>query len=307
MASKSILVLHSGKTGNRAPKLSHEMEELYEIWSHIGAKQGFELFRGSIFDFTGECFKRVWLRRTSGWYRIGGVCRPTAVYDKSRLFNESANVFNLDVFWRREALSEHVRVVNHPYFSRLLSNRAFLPVIFKDAMPEAILREPREVVHNPKRSRIVLKKLYGSQGSAVHFTSALRTKLPDYSLEQYFVEAACQGRRQDTSIVFINSTPQYAFHRVAHKGSLSTSLSAGAQVEFTSLRSVERLVEYAKVIARPLGVFGQRVYSLDFLTHARTGKHYLIEANAMPSLGLLDAKRKESFLRNLSRMLLSSA
>ncbi|MFH0830956.1 MAG: hypothetical protein V1895_02770, partial [Parcubacteria group bacterium] len=204
-----------------------------------------------------------------------------------------------------EALSERLRVVNHPYLSRLLTNRAFLPVIFKDAMPEAILREPHEIIRNPKRAHIVLKKLYGSQESAVQFTTRARVKVSDYTLEQYFVESLSKGRRQDTCIVFINDTPQYAYHRIARSGSYSSSLTAGARVEFTSLRSVERLVEYAKVIARPLAVFPRRVFSLDFFTHSRTGKYYLIEANAMPSLGLLDIKRKESFVRNLSRMLLS--
>ena len=305
MARKKLLILHSGKPDTRKIQLKPAAEVLYDVWWHVAKRFDTDLYRASIYDFTGVRFNKVWQRKSSGWRLLRSSFKPTVVYDRTRLFDKNEDTFDLDIFWRRELISDALPLINHPYLVRLLSNQAFIPSVFREATPEVVFREPREIVLNPKRKPIVLKKLYDVGKDAVNITTRKKVLLNDYVVQQSFVNTKQDGRVRDTRVVFVNGEPVHAYHQLAMPGKFSTSINSGAQTEFVPLGSLKSLISFAKNIAQPLAVFPKRVFSLNIMTDARTGRHYLVDASPSPNLLFLDTKQMERFLTRLTRVLLT--
>jgi glutathione synthase/RimK-type ligase-like ATP-grasp enzyme len=109
-------------------------------------------------------------------------------------------------------------------------------------------------------------------------------------LEQEFVAATVGGVLKDIRITFTGNKVQYAYYRIAPRGTLYTNVHFGARMEFINLRDIAPLVRHARDVARPLAIFPKKIFCLDFLVDAKQRKPLLIESNSMPGMdGFTDA------------------
>lgn len=278
-------------------------EREYRAWHAVAKPLGIRLVRGSIQWCKNGRFIKYWRITDEGWEKVSRSIRPTLVYDRTRTFNKKTGAPLPYVEAMRSDVSEHLPVYNLPQFSDLMDNKIYQAVVFRRFMPRTQVLLAGSTFYNPRGAWVVVKLPEGSSGQQVTITRRKRLAIEHTSIQQEFVPATTDGKTKDLRIVYVGTKPQYAFHRVAPKGSLYTNVYMGATIEMVKLDEIKSILRLAREIARPLAIFPKKVYSLDFLIHAQRKKPYLIETNTMPGTDPLEADTLHRYLVSLTKHL----
>lgn len=277
---------------------------VYQLWHPMLRRRGYDLLRGSVQWFNGRRFTKHWRRNQDGsWEKVRRPLVPSVVYDLTHSHDRKTGDTLPFVYSGRSAISSHTRLVNAPEFSALFDNKLAMAVIFGSHMPAARLLQAGDVVRNPRRRHVVLKRLEGSGGEQVLITKAARVPVTYTALEQEFIPAVHGDHVHDIRIVFVGERPIFAMERHAPRGSLYTNFHLGAQTRVVSLASVAPVVRKARELSTAMRVFRKKVYSMDFLIDRRNRRPVLIETNTMPGLASVNDKTRQKFLLALTEHL----
>ncbi len=288
MSDKSILILYTNDDfGRRQPLHRAGITNMYNRWHDIAKQRGYNLQRASIHWFREGHFFQYWQHAGKGeWKKIVSKTVPSVIYDKTQFIHKKTGRFLPEVHPKKIEIGQIVPFVNQPEFSILVDNKLNQSVIFEKYMPKTRFHLIGDVLKNPNKKLMVLKKLYGSGGKNVDITRASEYKVTEPTIEQDFVAAKKNGELKDLRVVFNGDEPRYAYNRVAKSRSLFTNVHQGAKTLWVELSDIPDVVDLAREITKPLRVFPKRIYSLDFLIDSETNKPYLIEVNTMPGFSV---------------------
>lgn len=285
MALKRLVVIYTPDDWWRDTPafLPHGLDRAYRVWNKICRRRGIQLYRASVAWYRNGVFTKHWRCRPDGsWEKVARSIVPHMIYDKAEDIETDSGRPLPAVRLARQLMADRYPVFNAPEFTNLMDNKLYQAVAFGEFMPRTWLVPRGATVANPGHDQLVLKRFYGEGGRHVLITDKARVRLPYRAIRQEFIPATQRGVLKDVRIMYVGVQPQYAFHRVAVKGSLYTNVYKGAAVEMVTLRDVARLLTFAKPILAKLSAFPKKVYSLDFLVHARRRQPYLIETNTVP-------------------------
>lgn len=301
MARTTILSTYTGDDWSHArAQTGHYTEVEYRAWRDVARPLKVDLLRASVQWFKNGRFSKYWRQTADGWEKVRRPIKPTLVYDRTRTFKKKSGAPLYFVKPLRQEIARHIPLYNTPEFSEIMDNKLYQALIFPSHMPRTQLLSADSVFKNPRGKWVVLKQLEGSAGQQVIITRKKSVAVDVPMIEQEFVPVTSGGVTKDLRIMFIGRTPQYAFHRIAPKGSLYTNVYMGAKVEMVSLSEIKSVLRYAQEIMQPLNVFPKKVFTLDFLIHQKTRKPYLIETNTMPGTDTFSQALLHKILRNLT-------
>ena len=305
MSQKTILSIFTGDDWHAQEAQTGKYTEIeYRAWRDVAKPMGVQLLRASVRWFKRGRFVKYWRQTSDGWEKSTRPVRPTLVYDRTRTFEKKTGRPIFFVKQLRQEISRALPLFNVPEFSEVMDNKLYQAMIFRKWMPKTRVWVAGQTVPNPQGKWIVLKQPEGSAGLQVYITRKKRFPVDKTLLQQEFVPATHNGQTRDLRIMFIGNQPQYAFHRVAPKGSLYTNVYLGAKVEMVPLSEIRPILKLSKEIARPLAVFPKKIFTLDFLVHHLHKKPFLIETNTMPGTDTFSQALLHKILRNLTRHLI---
>lgn len=305
---KSILVLYPGDDWKLAkPDHSEPHAFGYRAWGEYCKTQGIDFYRASMKWYKNGAFSKAWKFENGAWKKVAKLVRPTVVYDKAALYDKDGGGFEAEHHAQKLKIRDRVPVLNDPEFSLLCDSKIHQAVMFYDVMPRCSLVHPGDVVEAKNGAPIVLKNFYGSGGKQVEIIKKAKVTVKHLALHQEFVEASKNGKLADIRVVFIGEKPVYVLSRIARPGSLFTNFHQGASITFLKLLEAKEAVALAKNIAKRLSAFPKKVFSIDFLRDAKSGKLFMIEMNTMPGIDVFNDESRgvlDAFVAKLTSYLL---
>jgi glutathione synthase/RimK-type ligase-like ATP-grasp enzyme len=241
-------------------------------------------------------FKKAWAYRDNKWKKINKAIKPDVIFDKLAGKND------YPMFEYKIALSQKVKMFNHPLFRTMLDNKLAQYLIFKEFMAKSFLatnkKEYSTQIKKINSSKVVVKPLYGSGGFGILIDEKEKSKklVTDFPvLIQEFItsEKGIPGFSKnkevaDLRMIFTNHRLIYALSRIAKKGSLFTNFHQGATAILVPEETIPQSAQImAKKIVEKLKLFPEANYSLDFI-FTNTGKPILVEMNTTPGFDLLN-------------------
>ncbi|MFO0702932.1 MAG: hypothetical protein U0514_03695, partial [Candidatus Andersenbacteria bacterium] len=228
---RSLLILYTGDDWTKRQPSEGTYSTVYRIWHTVCQQRGIELHRASLRWFDGRRFTKHWRLSSGGaWDKVTHPLLPDVVYDLTRSYDRATGALLPLVHTQRLAISRVTEIVNRPAFADLVDNKANMAVIFHGYMPRTTLRLPGDVVRNPRRRFVVLKGLEGSGGEQVTITKRPLLHVTHPAVEQEFVAATVGGVLRDVRIAFTGERVQYAYYRIARRGTLYTNVHFGARM-----------------------------------------------------------------------------
>lgn len=303
---KSILIMYGREDWrNQQPLLTNDLNKNYNIWGQVAKRHKVELLRSCIYWFNGQKFIKYWrFNKENKWTKCKRSILPTIVYDKAKSYHNSTSRLNLERLEIKHQLIKVVSTVNIPQFSRLIDNKLYQTVIFDKWMPESRLMRAGEIIKNPSRHRIVIKKTAGVSGAKIFITNKKIIKIKQLSIEQDFVDYSKKEPARDYRIVFMGSKPQYVTSRVAREGSFFTNERKGGNKEVLKLKDVKDLIEISKHLIKPLKVFPKYLVGFDFMRDAKKKHPFLVAAHSVPRVEFDEPALLEKYYENLTSYLL---
>lgn len=284
------------------PKIKPRFVPAYEYWTKFCLERDIKLVRINIGWFDGEKFTKYWIFDGS-WQKVDESISPDVIYDKTMLYHEHDHTFNFDHHQLKIKIAKKYPIFNLPEFSLLLNNKLNQYLLFQKLMPTSRYYKHDTVIENHEHKKMVVKPIFGSGGEGIIITSNATINVPAESLVQEFVPSL-DGINRDYRIVFIGKKIVYTASRFAKPGSELTNTNQGAEGKLVEQAEIPELIAHAKVVAKKLDLFSHKIFSLDFLL-TEGQKPYLIEANSMPGLGIIqeDGIVMQNFFRILTEYL----
>lgn len=305
----NLLLLHTyDDPANNKPRWDESQFFAYSRWAEICLESGIKLYRGALNHFDSEgFFTNIWEHvGNQKWERKKEKIFIDVIYDKSRSYNPETGKISGEAVEKKQAMSQRIRLVNSLEFSLLFGNKLNQAAIFAEYVSPTKLITKGSVLQ-VKDKPIVIKSYFGLGGKQVKIISeGIFTADKDY-LQQEFIDAKNeQGEIRDIRVEFIDGVPQFAFSRIAPKGSFHTNMALGAGIEYVDLNQISEVLDLCNRIAKPMRIFPESVYSLDFMYDFQQKKYFLIEMNTMPGISGFDESSRvtmESYLQNLTNAL----
>jgi glutathione synthase/RimK-type ligase-like ATP-grasp enzyme len=307
---KKVLILFGKRTwDDDIPfKKKPQYKFCYECLFSMAEKEGLEIFRASYqwFDWNRGVFKNAWAFSNGEWKRVHDII-PDVIYDKTK-HNASSQL-------AREKLAKMFEIFNDPDFTLLLSSKLYASLLFPEYMKKnALVRNKKDfsdVINNVKTSKIVLKPMNGSGGDGVKILDKkeLDFEMVDYpAIAQEFIDSSqgiegiVQGTH-DLRVVVAQDEIVYAYTRTPKEGSLLANLAQGGSMKIVPLENLpESVVRIVSAIREKLAVFGNSVYTIDFMFDENQSP-WVIELNTMP--GMFFAPGQEEWMDKMYSKLVS--
>lgn len=308
---KSILILYNKDSWDiEQPKHTPAQKLGYSVWGQICQEKNIKLSRASFqwFNTEKKFFDKHWQYDNGKWLKKeNNKFLPTVIYDKTRNYDFKTIEYLPECYKKKLRIAACCPIINYPEMTNFLDHKLNQVLVFNKHMPNAKVVEKGEEYLALKDSPVVLKNFFGSGGKQVQIITKGKVKIEQRMLKQEFIKAKKQGVLKDVRLVFIGDQVQFGLSRIAKQDCLFTNFHQGASIRFLDLKDYQDLIKKALAIAKPLQVFPKRIFALDFLFDAETGKEYLIEINTKPGLDVFDEKSKpilKKYLSNLTDYLL---
>lgn len=284
---KSILILYSGDDWHLdQPEHKERFKRSYAFWGDLCISRDVRLLRAEINWFSEGIFNKYWSYNglLKAWEKVEDPINPDVIYDKARIYDKVDGKLDPILYNQKVLISSRYKFINPPEASLFLDNKLNQIVIFNDHIPTSKFIPANTVFDN--NGKVVIKLPYGSGGDHVRIVSDSTISIKEDSIVQEFIDAKVNDVLRDYRIVFIGNDIVYAVSRIAANDSNFTNTNKGAESEIIDINSIPQIIKKAKEISKPLSVFPNLIYSLDFIIETRTGKPYLMEFNSTPGVGV---------------------
>ncbi len=165
-------------------------------------------------------------------------------------------------------ISKKVKIVNHPYAVRNISEKLF-SINFMEYMPPTLISENLNEIRNffKKYKTVVVKPINGFSGNNVNLLNTFSAnkikkliKTHNHLFFQKFLPGVSKG---DKRVFIIKGKIVGAISRVPKKGSILSNMSKGAKAKLTKLTSKE--INASKIIGKLLVKNNIYFAGLDFV------------------------------------------
>ncbi len=165
-------------------------------------------------------------------------------------------------------ISKKVKIVNHPYAVRNISEKLF-SINFMEYMPPTLISENLNEIRNffKKYKTVVVKPINGFSGNNVNLLTTFSAnkikkliKTHNHLFFQKFLPGVSKG---DKRVFIIKGKIVGAISRVPKKGSILSNMSKGAKAKLTKLTSKE--INASKIIGKLLVKNNIYFAGLDFV------------------------------------------
>lgn len=315
---KKIVVLYIGNDWDKdIPIFNDATRKAFEDWHTRALKKKVEIFRASLDWYNQEknIFTKSWAYRNNAWVKVETSIVPDLIFDKIPGKYEHA------LFEKKMAITQKVKVYNHPLFRSAFNSKFNQYLILKDFMAPSFLatnaKELQESMDKISSSKVVIKPLYGSGGFGIIINEKEKIEINSVILPvivQEFIESnnGIPGFSQDQEIadlrmIFMNHKLMYALSRIAKQGSYFTNFHQGAEVISVPVQLIPKIAKRkTRKIVKLLSIFSEANYSLDFMFD-NSGNPFLVEINTTPGFDLLnivgDEKIKEKYYREIYKLM----
>lgn len=318
MKNKNIVVIYSGDDWDKEIPISSEpTRKNFEDWHERGEKIGISFFRSSIhwFDLEKGYFIKGWAYRNKKWLKIEEPIFADMIYDK--VYSK----YDYELFSLKLAISQKIKMFNHPLSRTSLDNKLTQYLILKEFMAPSFLATNQEEflkeIEKISTKKVVVKPLYGSGGNGIVIEEKEKINIKDLVfpvLLQEFIlsEKGIPGFSEknevsDLRMIFINHKFIYALSRIAKNGSLFTNFHQGATAAFVPEEKIpSQIYSIVEKIIDKLKIFSETQYSLDFIFN-NSGEPILVEINSNPGGDLLhmlgSEELKEKFFTTFANLI----
>ena len=294
---KNIGMIYNAK--KRKIFKDERIDKSFRTFCKMAQKNGCRIILGR-----PEYYKK---RRLSGW-----------VFEKEwkKVFNQDLD-FVLDFTCSLKyanvikRASKEIITMNHPYITKLSTDKYLTYKKFKKYSPRTVLIKSRKhmksIIKQNLGRNIVLKPRYGIQGIGVY--AGLIKEVPDFKKtmkklptlktisNNYLFKEFIDSRNgflkeiHDIRLYVINGKVIYHYSRVPKEGYLTNLEQGGHVVTYPKEHIPKKAMQITKIVDNKLKKYYPRFYAIDFMVH-NSGKAYIIELNAFPGFSYLTLKER---------------
>ena len=289
---KKVMILFGKSNWEKAKPFSNkDYQYSYEYFYSLCKKNKIQMYRASYewYDYKKQLFKYAWIYEGAGgkWKRVFNI-KPNLIYDKTKA--------RLEVYHKKELISEHYSFINDLGFTRLIDDKFITSLLFAQWSKKSWLiknqSELREVLPKLKSTKIVLKPLSESGGKDVQIIdrkTAAKIKIEKENIAQEFIDSShgvpdVSKGMHDLRLVFVNDKLIYAYIREPKEGSFLANLAQGGSLIIVPKeklpKSLRPIITYANEV---FATFEPRIYSIDFMFDENK-RPWIVELNSMPGL-----------------------
>lgn len=290
---KKVLILF-GKSNwkKNQPFKNKDYQYSYECFYSLCQKNGIEMYRASYqwYDYNKHLFKYAWVYKgeNGNWAKVRNIS-PDLIYDKTKNHAEA--------WHKKDLINKKYHFINNLNFTKIIADKFITGTIFPQWSKKSWLiknkKELKNILHNIKTKKIVIKPSIGSGGEGVQIYDKkevmAKAIINKENIVQEFIDSSLgvpgiSNKMHDLRTIFVNNKLIYAYIREPRGNSFLANLAQGGTLKIVPKSKIPKSIfPITAHISKVFETFNPMIYSVDFMFDKKR-KPWIVELNSMPGL-----------------------